>query len=102
MTCCNCLMMEYEWQTTFSAHNLEYLLASDETVEFYRVDTTSVLKNFVVLMYLFIFGDFLSYIVKREEYHCCENFYLKPKKILVKSSIFNAFDTFLTQFFSRI
>ena len=43
-----------------SRHSLEYVLASAEIIEFNGVNTTGFLKNFLVLMYLFVFFDFVK------------------------------------------
>ena len=81
--------------------NLAFSWIPLKAVEFYGVDTTSFLKDFVVLMYLFKFNDFLKLnCLKKEESHCCLKNYLKLEKFFLESSRFNAFDTFLAQFFS--
>ena len=43
-----------------------YLLASAEAIDFNGFDTKGFLKNFVVLMYLYIFADFLSHFEQKK------------------------------------
>ena len=85
-----------------SGHKLIYvyhLLTSVESycILFYGIDITAFLKEFVVLVYLFlIFGCFEVKCYKK--IHCCREMTWKWM-FLLNSSFFNGFDTFLSQFF---
>ena len=93
--------MEYEWQKKFLVPSIYCIYwLSLKTIQFYGVDTTSFLKNFVVQMYFFIFGDFEVILLKNKNPIFVMKNNLKLGKFSWKSSLLNAFDAFLAQFFS--
>ena len=63
MTCCNVLLINFEWQTSFSSHHLGIISRIKclplKAVEFYDLDTMGFLKNFEVLMYFSLPYDLL-------------------------------------------
>ena len=68
-----------------------------KAIEFNGVDTTGFLRNFAVLLYLFIFIDILRSYWKNES-HVVEKL-LDDRKIFTEKLFINGFDTFLVQFF---
>ena len=70
-----------------------------KSIEFNGVDTTGFLKNFVVLMFLFLFVDFFEVILLKTKNPLLLT-KLKIEKFLLKFLFFNGFslDTFRSFF----
>ena len=87
------------WHNSYAP--IEYFYCfSLKAIKFNGVDTTGFLRNFVVLMYLFISIDILK-LKWRKESHVMEKL-MDDRKVINEKLFFDGFDTFLAQFFFEL
>ena len=86
------------WRRNSYAPNECFYCLSLKAIEFNGVDTTGLLRNLVVLAYLFILIDILKSYLKTKKSHTVKNL-LGDRKVITEKLFFNGFDTFLAQFF---